>query len=258
MTIGIMSAMREEIASLVLELGTDDAAIHTGMRTYHRGRLFGIPVVMVFSRWGKVAAASTLTHLIAQFGVDEVIFTGVAGAVDPDLAIGDVVVAEKLYQHDMDARPFFLQHEIPLLEMTTLETDARHRELAVAAAQDFLQRDLGRYVPDSLLEEFGISRPKVVVEDIASGDKFFAKEEDLDELRARLPTVACVEMEGAAVAQVCHEHGVPFVVIRTISDAADESAPIDFQRFAEGVASCYSHGILKNLFERLTSVGPPG
>ena len=113
MTIGIMSAMREEIASLVMDLGTADEALHTGMRTYHRGCLWGIPVVLVFSRWGKVAAASTVTHLIAQFGVDEIIFTGVAGAVDPALNVGDVVIAGQLFQHDMDARPLYSRHELP-------------------------------------------------------------------------------------------------------------------------------------------------
>jgi adenosylhomocysteine nucleosidase len=118
-----MSAMREEIESLVMELGTADEAIHTGMRTYHWGLLWDIPVVMVYSRIGNVAAATTATHLVVQFGVDEVIFTGVAGAVDPALNIGDIVVGDKLYQHDMDARPLFLRHEIPLLDMTTMETD---------------------------------------------------------------------------------------------------------------------------------------
>ncbi len=251
MTIEIMSAMREEIVSLVIELGTADEALHTGMRTYHRGKLWGIPVVMVFSRWGKVAASSTVTHLIAQFGVDEIVFTGVAGAVDPNLNVGDVVIAGKLYQHDMDARPLLMRHEIPLLDMTTLETHPRHRQIALEAAEHFLTRDLRTYVSDDLLVEFHIDNPKVVAEDIASGDKFFAKEEDLEELRKRLPTVACVEMEGAAVAQVCHEHGIPFLVIRTISDSANEAAPIDFPRFTERVASAYSHGILRNFLKRL-------
>jgi adenosylhomocysteine nucleosidase len=251
MTIGIMSAMREEIAGLVMELGTADEALHAGMRTYHRGRLWGIPVVLVFSRWGKVAAATTVTHLIAQFGVDEIIFTGVAGAVDPALNVGDVVIAGRLYQHDMDARPLYLRHELPLLDTTAVETDPQHRQAALDAAQQFLKDDLSTHLSPALLSEFHIDQPKVVEEDIASGDKFFAKEDDLRELRSRLPSVACVEMEGAAVAQVCHEHGVPFLVIRTISDSANEAAPVDFPRFAERIASVYSYGILRNLLKRL-------
>ena len=243
--------MREEIASLVVELGTTDDTIHTGMRAYHRGRLWGMPVVLVFSRWGKVAASSTATHLIAQFGVDEIIFTGVAGAVDPDLNVGDVVIAGNLYQHDMDARPMFMRHEIPLLAMTTLETDPRHRQLALDATKHFLTHELHSCISADLLTEFHIDKPKVVEEDIASGDKFFAKEEDLDELRNRLPTVACIEIEGAAVAQVCHDHGVPFLVIRTISDSANEAAPVGFPRFAERTARAYSYGILQNPLKRL-------
>lgn len=238
-----------------MELGTADEAVHTGMRTYPRGRLWGMPVVLVFSRWGKVAAASTVTHLIAQFGVDEVIVTRVAGAVDPALNIGDIVIAGKLYQHDMDARPLFTRHEIPLLDVTTLETDPRHRQAALEAAKHLLTHDLRSHVSPTLLAEFHIEQPKVLQEDIASGDKFFAKEEDFVELRKRLPSVACVEMEGAAVAQVCHEHGVPFLIIRTISDSANEAAPIEFPKFVERVASTYSHGILRNLLKRLYPIG---
>lgn len=251
MTIGIVSAMREELSSLVPELGPDIEAVRTGMRTYRRGHLWGAPVVVVFSRWGKVSSSSTATQLISQFGVDEVIFTGVAGAVDPELNVGDVVVARRLYQHDMDARPLFARHELPLLGKTTLETDPQRREAAVAAAREFLQNDLLSQVPAETLRDFGIEQPKLVEADVASGDKFFSKAEDREELRERLPSVACVEMEGAAVAQVCHEHEVPFVVLRTISDAADEAASVDFPSFLEQVASAYSHGILEKLVPRL-------
>jgi len=250
MTIGIMSAMREEIQSLMVELGAVDQAIHSGMRTYHQGRLWGKPVVLVFSRWGKVAAASTVTHLIARFGVDEVIFSGVAGAADPALNVGDVIIADKLYQHDMDARPLFPRHEIPLLGLTAFETEPQRRQAAVAAAHQFLTYGLPTLLSPTQLAEFHIARPKVVEGDVASGDKFFANKEDLAELKKRLPLVACVEMEGAAVAQVCHECGVPFLVIRTVSDSANDAAPIDFPKFVERVASVYSRGILRHLLNR--------
>jgi adenosylhomocysteine nucleosidase len=123
--------------------------------------------------------------------------------------------------------------------------------MAFEAAQHFLDNDLATYVSPAEMAKFRIDQPKVVEEDIASGDKFFASEEDLATLREELPSVACVEMEGASVAQVCYEHGVPFLIIRTVSDTADEAAPIDFPRFIERVASAYSHGILRNLFKRL-------
>src|SRR5438309_652032 len=111
MTIGIMSAMREEIDSLLAEM-TDVEVVEAGMRTYHRGRLWGAPAVLVFSRWGKVAAATTTTYLIEHFGVDRILFTGVAGGIDDALHVGDVVVASRLYQHDMDARPLRERFEI--------------------------------------------------------------------------------------------------------------------------------------------------
>src|ERR1700736_1845137 len=104
---GIMSAMPEEIDLLIAEMGSQAETISHGRRTYHRGLLWGIPVTLVFSRWGKVAAATTSTHLISALGVKEILFSGVAGAVDPQLRIGDVIVADHLYQHDMDARPLF-------------------------------------------------------------------------------------------------------------------------------------------------------
>ena len=123
------------------------------------------------------------------------------------------------------------------------------------AAKHILTHDLRSHVSPTLLAEFHIEQPKVLEEDIASGDKFFAKEEDFMELRKRLPSVAFVEMEGAAVAQVCHEHGVPFLIIRTISNSANEADPIEFPKFVERVASAYSHAILRNLVKRLYPIG---
>ena len=103
--LGIMSAMAEENRSLVGELGGQRQTINRGMRVYELGTLWGKPVILVFSRWGKVAAATTATCLITHFGVDEILFTGVAGGADPSVQVGDVVVARALYQHDMDASP---------------------------------------------------------------------------------------------------------------------------------------------------------
>jgi adenosylhomocysteine nucleosidase len=246
MTIGIMSAMREEIEGLLAEM-EDVQVVRAGMRTYHQGTLWGTPVVLVFSRWGKVAAATTATYLIERFGVTRIIFTGVAGGADEALRVGDVVVAGNLYQHDMNASPLFPPHEVPLLGVSGFPTDPDLRRAAVAATETFLRHELSSRVAPALLREFGVTRPRVVVGDVASGDRFIARRADRDRLRKDLPAVACVEMEGAAVAQVCHEYAVPFAVIRTISDAADEGATTDFPRFVRQVASAYSHGILKNL-----------
>lgn len=247
--IGIMAAMTEEIDKLITELRSSREAIDKGNRTYHMGTLWGTPVVLVFSRWGKVAAATTATHLITEFKVNEIIFTGVAGGVLPQLNVGDIVVGSRLYQHDMNAQPLFEEFEIPLLGVKAFETSVGNRKTATDASQIFLNKKLQGLVAKDILNEFGIDKPKVVEADIASGDKFFASTDAVLDLNRRLPSVACVEMEGAAVAQVCFEYSIPFTIIRVVSDSANESAKIDFVKFIKLVASEYTHGILEQIFK---------
>jgi adenosylhomocysteine nucleosidase len=163
MTTGIISAMREEVVGLVAELACTSQMAQAGMRTYLHGTLWGVPVVLAFSRWGKVAAATTATSLIERFGVQRVVFTGVAGAVDPALAVGDVVVADRLRQHDLDASPLFPRHEVPLLGLSSFPTDPALRQAVLAAAERFLARDLAGAVPPEELAELGIARPCAVV-----------------------------------------------------------------------------------------------
>jgi adenosylhomocysteine nucleosidase len=251
--IGILSAMTEENESLTREMGKSEVS-EAGKRTYHAGLLWNVPTVVVFSRWGKVAAATSATFLISKFNVSEIIFTGVAGAADPKLKIGDVVVGNQLYQHDMDASPLFPRHKIPLLGVTEIQTDQSRRRATLNAAHKFLKQDLSTAVEPEVLHDFGIARPQVIEGDIASGDKFFADKVEINSLRSRLPSISCVEMEGAAVAQVCFEYGVPYSIIRTISDSADEAAHIDFPKFVDLVAKVYSHGILKNLLQDRMSI----
>jgi adenosylhomocysteine nucleosidase len=257
MPIGIMAAMQEEIDTLLKELPADSEVVNDGRRTYHSGHLWGTPAVVVFSRWGKVAAATTATHLISDFGVAEILFSGVAGAAQSGLNVGDVVVGARLWQHDMDARPLFARHEIPLLGRSSFASDEKRRDQLLHAAAAFLRDDLPTAASEATRAAFHIQSPRAVAGDIASGDKFFADRADLADLLLRLPTIAAVDMESAAVAQVCHEYGVPFTVVRTISDAADESAAHDFPRFLTQVASAYSHGILKRLFDDPARLSAP-
>jgi adenosylhomocysteine nucleosidase len=243
-TIGLIGAMPEELQAVVdLIEGVEE--VSKGMRTYYVGTLHGIRVVAVFSRSGKVAAATTVCTLLMDFGVDEIIFTGVAGGVDRSLSIGDVVIGERLVQHDVDARPVMAQYEIPLLGKTYFHSDTLRRDQALRATQDFLVHTL----PTVLKDRFHIPSPQVVYGDIASGDQFFSSEQNVLALGTNLPTVKCVEMEGAAVAQVCFEYGVPFTVIRTISDGANEDAPVNFMAFIQEVASLYSTEIIRNMFD---------
>lgn len=244
--LAIVSAMPDEI-TLVVESLVDVSTQTLGHRQYHAGNLEGTAVVVVFSGWGKVAAAATTTQLIASYDVTDIVFTGVAGAVQHGLAIGDVVVGTELIQHDMDASPIFPRYEVPLLGKAMLATDAGLRTRLRAAAEEFLGKDLPIAVPQSSREWFHIASPKVIDGVIASGDQFFDSAEEIDALRRRLPQVACVDMEGAAVAQVCEEYSMPFGIVRTISDAADENAPHDFPRFSREIAGRYSLGILARL-----------
>jgi len=246
--LAILSAMTDEITAVVDSL-TEATARTMGRRRYHAGNLAGTPVVVVFSGWGKVAAATTATQLITAYDVTDMVFTGVAGAVHHGLSIGDVVVGTDLIQHDMDFTPIFPRYEVPLLGKATLVTDVGLRARLCAAAKAFLQEDLSTAVPQSSREWFRISSPQVVEGVVASGDKFFDSAEEIAALRARLPQVACVDMEGAAVAQVCEDCSVPFGIVRIISDLADEKAPHDFPRFSREIAGQYSLGILSRLLQ---------
>jgi adenosylhomocysteine nucleosidase len=246
MKIGIMAAMSEEIDTLFADLKCTKKET-VGLRSYCEGELFGVPVVLVFSRWGKVAAASTVTHLIDSYGVTEVLFTGVAGAIDPRLKLGDMVIGTELIHHDLDARPIFAKHEVPLLGVSRMATDSKWSRRLQDACSKFLSDEFFSEISECHREEFNLHAPKVYTGLIASGDSFFSSKQQVADLREALPDVLCVEMEGAAVAQVCHEYGIPFSILRTISDSADESAHIDFPRFVKAVSSIYSHGVLRRV-----------
>lgn len=248
--------MPPEIA--VLKRDLQNARRQTrGMREYLEGTLYGRDVVLVLSRCAKVAAASTVTTLIEVFGVDLVVFTGVAGAIDAALEIGDVVIATALLQHDLDARPLFRRFEVPLLDQILFETPPTLVALAHRSAQAYLCGAMNQDVPEEVRDAFGIGSPPKISEGlIVSGDQFIADPAAALRLRAALTTAGvpaplCVEMEGAAVAQVCYEHGIPVVVMRTISDKADHSAAMVFTPFVEKVASHFAAGIVKELITRI-------
>ncbi len=247
--LGIMGAMPEEIKGIA-DLLENRKEVVLGQRTYYTGTLKGKPVVVVFSRWGKVAAATTVTTLILRFGITELLFTGVAGGFHPELKIGDVVIASRLIQHDMDSRPILPRFEIPLEGISFFEADSR----LVQKAERLLKERTVPSVFHSWLDEeyrhaFNVQAPIVWVGDIASGDRFIADPDDKAELQRLLPSVICVEMEGAAVAQVCYEYKIPYAVIRTISDTADHNSPVDFPSFIRHVASRYSLEIVKSWVE---------
>lgn len=211
-------------------------------------------MVLTFSRWGKVAAACTATTLIQKFNVDLLLFTGVAGAVDPMLNVGDVVIGDGHYQHDMDTTPIFAKYQIPLTDTILFEPNEALVSNVSTAVEKFIEK-IENSISAELLAKYSIFKPAVYRGIIASGDKFVtdpAAHADLSYAVGERKTLA-VEMEGAAVAQVCDDHGVPYIIIRTISDKADHSAAVDFQSFVTAVASQYSAGILKEYFHELAT-----
>jgi len=211
--------MHEENASIVNAMVVEKE-VSVGGRTYFTGRLCERDVVVVFSHWGKVAAAITATTVITTFEADEIIFTGVAGAIGDTLSIGDIVIGNNLYQHDMDASPIIERHEIPLLGRAAIAASPAIQDNLVVATHNFLTMDFPQVVSNSTKSKFNIEQPKTITADIASGDQFVSDASLAADILIRLPGIACVEMEGAAVAQVCEAFGTPFGIVRTISDGA--------------------------------------
>ena len=242
MTIGIMGAMLEEIDSIHAHM-TELSIIERGGRTYHVGKIFNQDVILVFSRWGKVASASTVTSLITEFHIDQLIFIGVAGASSPLLNIGDIVIASQLYQHDMDARPLLPRYQIPLTAMTFFQADSVLIEKARRATKGLFTSLTQKIAADSLAS-FNITSPKYRIGTIATGDQFIYDQKRTQAIMLEQPETVAVEMEGAAVAQVCTDYAIPFVVIRTISDKADHSAELDFPRFIKEISRHYAEHIV--------------
>lgn len=226
MRTAIVAAMHEELAA-VLALMPDEHRQAAAGRDFYVGHLHGQEVVAVLSRIGKVAAATTAAVLIERFRADRIVFTGVAGGLAPAVQRGDVVVADSFLQHDLDASPVFPRYEVPLYGTSTFRTDPALTSQLAAAVVRALH---GTRVHRGL---------------VASGDRFVSSSAESRLLQAALPEALAVEMEGAAFAQVCHDYGVPFAAVRTVSDRADDAAHGDFLRFIEEVASRHSAAIVE-------------
>lgn len=222
--IAVVSAMREELHALHDDLLGPRIERVAG-RDFHLGTLHGRPALLVLAGIGKVAAATTTALLLDRFDVEAVLFTGVAGGLGEGVAVGDVVVGDKLLQHDMDASPIFPRWEVPLTGRSRFAADAAWSDRLAAGA-----RQAGHAVHRGL---------------VVSGDRFVSTTAESAALRALLPDALAVEMEGAAVAQVCHDFGRPFAVMRTISDRADDAAHVDFPRFVADVASGLTRRIVR-------------
>ena len=238
--LAILSALADEQAGLAELLTSPQVVQHAG-RDFHTGSLHGQPVVLALSRIGKVAAATTATALIERFGVRAVVFTGVAGGLAQGVAVGDMVVASAFVQHDMDASPLFPRFEVPLYGQALFATNAALHQQLLAAAQGVLNT-ANTHVHHTAKVHTGL---------VASGDRFVSSAAEVATLRGLLPEALAVEMEGAAVAQVCLDYGVPFAAVRTVSDRADDDAHVDFMQFVRTVAGPYAQALLLQFLQRL-------
>lgn len=224
--IAIVAAMREELRALQADL-RDIRIERVAGRDFHLGSLHGRPALLALSGIGKVAAATTAALLLDRFDVDALLFTGVAGGLQDGVGVGDVVVADALLQHDLDASPIFPRWEVPLTGRSRFPADAAWSDALANAAGS-----LGYRTHRGL---------------VVSGDRFVSTAAESRALRAALPDALAVEMEGAAVAQVCHDFARPFAVVRTVSDRADDDAHLDFARFVDEVAAEHARAIVRAL-----------
>ena len=247
--IALISAMHEELSAVLARL-PDEQKTTVAVRDFWLGHWHGHEVVAVLSRIGKVAAATTASTLIERFDVTRMVFTGVAGGLAPHVNVGDVVVAREFIQHDMDASPLFPRHEIPLTGMTRFPADATLSN-ALAFAAPLALEEMVSSLPRAEWLNLDLAAARVHQGLIASGDRFVSQTTESQTLQADLPDALAVEMECAAIAQVCHDYGVPLAAVRTISDRADDAAHVDFSRFIQTIASRYSVMVLGQFLARL-------
>ncbi|TCK86754.1 adenosylhomocysteine nucleosidase [Natranaerovirga hydrolytica] len=230
-TIGIIGAMEEEI-SLLKETMLLERSEEIATMTFYEGTIKDKKVVVVRSGIGKVNAAVCTQVLIDQYNVEGIINTGVAGGLNAKVNIGDVVISKDTMQHDMDATGFgYKLGEVPRMETSIFKADEMLIELAKKASEKSNKEN------------------KVFVERIVSGDQFISSKEKKDRL-LDIFNGYCTEMEGAAIAQVCYLNAVPFVIIRAISDKADDSAEINFNEFVIKAAN-HSCNMLQYMLEAL-------
>jgi adenosylhomocysteine nucleosidase len=248
-TTAILSALAQEQQGLI-ELLAQPVLVQRAGRDFWSGELQGHKVVLALSKIGKVAAATTATTLIEAFGASRIVFTGVAGGVGPGVQVGDVVVASDFVQHDMDASPIFPRYHMPLYDRSRFDCDGPLTAMLLAATQSALASSRGQF------GQFNADvSARVHSGLIASGDRFVSGAAEARALQDGLLAAGfsplAVEMEGAAVAQVCFDYGVPFAAVRTISDRADGQAHVDFPTFVTEVASGYALAIVRNLMPLL-------
>lgn len=216
--IGIIGAMKEEVTALREEIQNPQVSVIAGME-FCRGTLDGTDVIIVQCGFGKVNAGICAHTLISIFGCTKIINTGVAGSLDERIDIGDIVVSTDAVQHDFTVEALgFRKGEIPYTGLYAFPADETLRRAAAEAAH--------AAAPEAHVYEGRV----------CSGDQFIASKEQKERIVNDFGGLCC-EMEGAAIAQACYLSGTPFVIIRAISDKADNSADMNYEQFVEIAAA---------------------
>lgn len=228
---GIIGAMELEVEALKEKM-EQVTVTKKALMEFHQGILNGKEVVVVRSGIGKVNAGVCTQILVDDFGIDAVINTGIAGSLKAEINIGDIVVSTDALQHDMDATQFgYPKGQIPQMDVFSFTADERLRKIAVEVCKNEIP-------------EIGVYEGRVV-----SGDQFVASAE-VKERIIRDFAGYCTEMEGAAIAQAAYLNGIPFVILRAISDKADNSASMDYPTF-EKAAAAHCVRLVEEMVKRL-------
>jgi len=225
MKIAIIGAMVEEITPLLTALGKHTKTEYAG-NVYYEAEYKGLELVIAYSKIGKVFSTLTATTMIERFGAEKLLFSGVAGGINPSLKIGDLIAATALCQHDVDITAF--GHPDGFIPEGKLFTKSDDTLLAMA-------KEVASEMGKELLE--GV---------IATGDQFVADEKRKSWIADTFSADA-LEMEGASVAVVCDALDVPFFILRAISDTADMDAGFNFDKFLESSAKESASFVLKML-----------
>lgn len=233
MKVGIIGAMEPEVA-ILRDTMQNVTKLTKGGFTFYSGELAGQNVTLVQSGIGKVASALATALLIDNFAPDCVINTGSAGGFEPSLNVGDVVISSEVRHHDVDVTAFGYEiGQVPQMPAGF----AAHPELINAAKISVAE----------------VENVQTMVGLICTGDIFMCDPVRIEKARQDFPSMLAVEMEGAAIAQVCHSLNTPFVVIRSLSDIAGKESPQSFEEYLQ-VASVNSSKMVVALLEKLTTV----
>ena len=251
--LGIVGAMKEEVGLIIENTLIEEKKTVAG-RTYHIGKFAGKDVVIAISGIGKVAAAQAVTTLIQTFSCGKIIFAGTAGAADPELNVGDIVVGDSFIQHDFNLTPLGMpDFQIPGFDSAKFTVQDDDVGAAVKAVGKYLDEKvfMDIDIKSEIAKNAGMVKPTVVTGVIASGDKFMADSNEVKKLFNMVGGLRCLEMESAAAAQVCTDNCVPLTVIRVISDKADEHADFQFEIFVKEIAGKMLLGCVGNLIDLL-------